>query len=212
MTKFILFVFLLCTGFALHAQDYPAPEFSNEVYYLKKDSIKTATRLEKNSSKLETKTKLGAFEYGYTIEGEKSWVRLSPGTNLSFIFSTEPADKNFNALTDSVIKASGVDPSLMPGMSNSNDPATSITFYKVESAKGQRKIYLQKSNGLKTFTSKKGSASDIYTFSVKKIKEGYWELVIDKPLPKGEYAFTSMQGAGMGSMGAGTILFAFGID
>jgi len=46
---------------------------------------------------------------------------------------------------------------------------------------------------------------------VKKIREGYWELVIDKTLPKGEYAF-SMMGMGMGNMDGSTTLFSFGID
>jgi hypothetical protein len=35
--------------------------------------------------------------------------------------------------------------------------------------------------------------------------------VIDKPLPKGEYAFT-MMGMGMQAMDGGVTLFAFGVD
>ena len=61
------------------------------------------------------------------------------------------------------------------------------------------------------FASKKSKSSDKYTFSVRKIREGYWELVIDKTLPKGEYAF-SMIGMGMGNMDGSTTLFAFAID
>lgn len=37
------------------------------------------------------------------------------------------------------------------------------------------------------------------------------KLVIDKPLPKGEYAF-SMKGMGMGNMDGSTTLFAFAIE
>ncbi|HEV8084502.1 MAG TPA: hypothetical protein VGP55_14945 [Chitinophagaceae bacterium] len=86
MKKCILAVayFLYCS-FAIHAQVYPEPEFSNEVSYLKKGNTITAVRLEKNTSKSETKTKLGGFggfEYGYIIEGVKNinakeWRRYS---------------------------------------------------------------------------------------------------------------------------------------
>ncbi len=95
---------------------------------------------------------------------------------------------------------------MMGGM---NDPANTITLYKAESAKGKRKILMQKLGG--AFGGKKSQSSDKYTFSVKKIREGYWELVIDKPLPRGEYAF-SMMGMGAGNMDGSTILFAFGVD
>jgi hypothetical protein len=36
-------------------------------------------------------------------------------------------------------------------------------------------------------------------------------LVIDKPLPRGEYAF-SMMAMGAGSMDGSTTLYAFGVD
>lgn len=69
---------------------------------------------------------------------------------------------------------------------------------------------MQKTGGY--FSSHKNQTSDKYTFSLKKIREGYWVLVVDKPLPKGEYAF-SMMGmmSGADMTGAHTV-FAFGID
>ena len=70
---------------------------------------------------------------------------------------------------------------------------------------------MQKIGGAMSFGNKKMQSSYKYTFSVKKIREGYWELVIDKTLPKGEYAF-SMMGMGMGNMDGSTTLFSFGID
>ena len=70
---------------------------------------------------------------------------------------------------------------------------------------------MMKSPGAMPFGSKKMQSSDKFTFSVKKIREGYWELVIDKPLPKGEYAFTVM-GMGMANMDGSTTLFAFAVD
>ena len=61
------------------------------------------------------------------------------------------------------------------------------------------------------FGGKKSQSSDKYTFSVRKIREGYWELVIDKPLPRGEFAFC-MMGMGAGNMDGSTTLFAFAIE
>ena len=77
---------------------YPEPEFSKEVYLLKKDSVNKAIRLEKNSSKMDTKVKAAGFggaENAYLIEGEKSPVRIPGGANLSFIFSTGSFRTNF---------------------------------------------------------------------------------------------------------------------
>ena len=68
-----------------------------------------------------------------------------------------------------------------------------------------------KTGGAMPFSNHKNQKSTKYTFSLKKIREGYWELAIDKPLPKGEYAFTTM-GMGMPSMDGGMTLFAFGIN
>ncbi len=70
---------------------YPEPEFSKEVYFLKKDTVNSVLRLEKEISKMEGKTKMGGmggYENGYTIEGEKSSVRLPSGNGLSFVFSS----------------------------------------------------------------------------------------------------------------------------
>lgn len=105
------------------------------------------------------------------------------------------------------MRANGVDPSMMGRM---DDPSQKLTLYKVESTKGVRKVLLQKAPGMNPFGSHKLQSSEKYSFSARKIKEGYWELVVDKPLPKGEYAFT-MMGMGMDAMG-GTTLFAFGVD
>ena len=199
----------------LQAQNkYPEPEFSKEVYYLKKDSVNTVMRLEKGSSKMESKTKMGGmggYEMGYVLDGEKSTVRLNKAPDLSFVLSTGASARASSPQQDSIMRANGMDPSMMNGMGDMNgmsDPTNMITLYKAESAKGKRKMLMQKAGG---FGGKKSQSSDKYTFSVKKIREGYWELVIDKPLPRGEYAF-NMMGMGAGNMDGSTTLFAFGID
>ena len=215
MKYFVAIAFFLSSILSLSAQKYPEPEFSNEVYYLKKDSVSSLVRLEKGSAKMENKTKMGGFggsEMGYVLDEEKSRVRLAKRPDFSFVFSNGSSVKISSPERDSMMKANGMDPSMMEGMNGMggmNDPANTITLYKAEPAKAKRKILMQKAPG--AFGGKKMQSSDKYTFSVKKIREGYWELVIDKPLPKGEYAF-SMMGMGMGNMDGSTTLFSFAID
>ena len=214
---FFIAVAILFSAAYLFAQPektkYPEPEFSNEVSYLKKDSAYSIIRLEKGSSKMDTKIKMGGFggsESGYEIEGEKSTVRLNNGSSLSFVFSTGASARSSSStsMRDSMMRANGIDPSMMQSMT---DPSNMITLYKAETGKDKRKILMQKSPGASPFGSKKVQSSDKFTFSVRKIREGYWELVIDKSLPKGEYAFTLMN-VGMGSMDGSTLLFAFAVD
>lgn len=214
MKKIFLSIAAIIIACTVTAQKYPEPEFSNEVYLLKKDSIYSVLRLEKNVSKMESKTKMGGLggsETGYEMDGTKSTVRLTTGTNLSFVISSGATSSKISS-SDSMMKANGIDPSMMSGMQTGmNDPASTITLYKTESEKGKRKILMQKNAGAVPFASKKIKSSSKYTFSVKKIREGYWELVIDKTLPKGEYAFSKMDMTGM-SMGMSYLLFAFGVD
>jgi hypothetical protein len=214
MKYLILSITVICYSLVLHAQKYPEPEFTNEVYLLKKDSTHTVIRLEKGSSKMEAKTNIGGYENGYIIEGEKSAVRVSSGNRLSFVYSTGASASASSSQRDSIMRANGMDPAMMQGMGGMggmNDPASTIILYKIESEKGKRKILMQKSGGAMPFASKKIKSSEKFTFSVKKIKEGYWELVIDKSLPRGEYAFTTM-GMGMGSMDGSTTIFSFAVN
>lgn len=205
MKKIILTASVMIYFFILHAQTYPDPEFSNEVYLLKKGTSSALVRLEKNYSKQETKTKLGGFggvEYAYNMEGEKSTVRLDSGYNISFVFSTGAAS---NSKSDSTLQANGMDPNMLSGYGF--DPTQMISLYKTSSEKTVRKIYLAKSSGAFSLGNK-NSSSDKYPFSIKKVRDGYWELVPDKKLPKGEYAFVVM---GYNTDGSYT-LFAFGIN
>lgn len=194
---------------------YPVPEFSNEVYWLQKDSNKVV-RLEKTTSKMDTKTKMGGMggaENGYSVDGERSSIRLKNGNNLSFVFSTGTASaQSSNPAADSTMRANGLDPAMMQGMGSMTDPSNSITLYKAESGKGDRKVLLMKTPGMLPFGSKKIRSSDKMGFSVKKIKEGYWELVIDKKLSSGEYVFVMTNMSAMGMATGGATLFAFAVD
>ena len=217
--NFILLLYFVMGTVLAVAQNtkhnYPDPEFNNEVNFLEKDTAYTAQRLEKNSSKLESKTKMGGLggaENGYYIDGERSTVRLHNRGQFSFIFSTGASSATGGvSQKDSMMLANGMDPSMVQGMAGMgmNDPSN-INLYKAESGKGKRKVLTMKVGGAVPFGGKPKSADKI-TFSLKKIREGYWEMVIDKPLGKGEYVFTMMN-MGMGSMDGSSTLFAFGID
>jgi hypothetical protein len=210
MKKTFLSTFVLLIASIAVAQTYPEPEFSKEVYYLKKDSIHSVKRLEKGSSKLESKAKLGGMggsESSYIIDGEKSTVRISNYKNLSFVFSTGASASKASSQADSMMRANGIDPSAMMG--GMNDPSSTIVLYKLETANGKRKILMQKNPGMSPFGSKKQKTGEKFTFSLKKIREGYWELLVDKTLPRGEYAFASM---GSGNSDGSIIIFSFGVE
>jgi hypothetical protein len=218
MKKTVSFFSSMLLASALLAQNYPTPDYANEVYYLKKDTGYTIQRLEKNSSKMDQSTKImGGSEQSYTFDGDKSPVRFQGGSKMFFIFTNGNSSSSSSASSDSVMRANGFDPNMMNNMmGNMNDPAKSLTLYKADASKGGgRKIILMKAPGINPFGSHKVTSSDKYTFSVKKIREGYWEFQVDKTLPPGEYAFMT-SGMGMGNyadmMGGNVTIFAFGID
>ncbi len=208
--------YLLLSGIFLVAQnpstDYPIPEYSNEICLLKKDSATTLMRLEKGSSKQEMKVKMmgmGGMDQGYEMDGEKSPVRLTSGNNLVFIFYNGEAvgAATSSPQADSMMKANGMDPAMMQNpMASMMDPTQSISLYSMDPGKGKRKILLQ-SMGI---MGKSKKTTNKYTLSIKKVKDNYYQMIVDKSsLPKGEYAFVMMA---MGSMDQSYSLFAFAVD
>lgn len=195
----------------LLAQSYPEPEYANEIYFLRSSDSVSLLRLDKESSKLDTKTKMGGMggaESGYTIAGERASTRFPGSAKLNFVYFTGESGRKRTAYMDSMMKANGVDPEAMESMGLYGDPSKTVTLYKTSTDKGSRKIYTYKMGGM--FGSKKSGSSDKFTFSLKKIREGYWVMMVDKILPRGEYAF-AVSGMG-GSMDGSIIMFAFGID
>jgi hypothetical protein len=217
MKKIFFSVISLLTTSILYSQTYPDPEFTNEPYFVQKnDGAYKLVRLEKGTSTMETKTKFGGFggsETEYTMDGGSSPVRIRAGANPSFIVSTGAgSSKGTSDHADSTMRANGVDPSLIQhAMGGMNDPASRFTLYKSEPGGGQRIILLAK-NHTGPFASKKIKSSDKYSFSVKKIREGYWELIPDKMLAPGEYVFSALDVTGGSAKGPSVLLFAFGID
>jgi hypothetical protein len=211
MKKIMLVLWALgCCGGGALAQDYPNPEFNNEVYAFRKDSGKLF-RLEKQTANIENKTSvISGSRVEYNVEAGKANVRLGNIDRLSFVFWTGASPSTNGAApsshADSLIRSTGFDPSMMtPGGGNASDM---FTLYKMNAASGKRTILLMKAGG---YFSKKGGESEKYSISTKKIREGYFELVVDKKLPPGEYAFI-IRSQGMDAMRGGATLFCFGVD
>ncbi len=211
-------IFFACLIFVTNAncqtanKDYPVPEYSNEVYFFQKDSNRLI-RLEKGLSKLDTKTKMGGMggmESGFSIDEARSPVRLSTGTVLHFVFSNgKSSGLPSNPQMDSAMKANGLNPSdVSDMMSKMNDPGSTTALYDADPGNNKRKIIMQSSSGMKLLGKAKKSSKK-YTLSIKKIKDGYYEIVVDKILPRGEYSFVMTD---MGSADMSYKLFAFGID
>ena len=226
----LLLSYILLSGCLAMAQSkkpsYPEPEFSKEVYAYNKEGD-VLTRLEKETGSSKTKTKLGGIggmENGYEIEGEKAHVRFPGMNNLSFIYTSsygaskpgsgEAPKGTEMAPADSMSMGDASGAPDMSGMSNMmeniNDPSQMISLFKLTQKGGSRKVIIFASQGMTVF-SKKDKGSLKYTLSFKKIRDGYFEIVVDKPLPSGEYAFVN--NGGMNSMQGGqALLYAFAID
>ena len=209
MKKNFLILSCFVVSTSLFAQkSYPIPEYANEIYFVKQDSAITLLRLEKGSSKQEMKVKMmgmGGMDQGYVLEGENSTVRLPGGSGLVFILYTGEGAASTNPEADSAMKANGMDMSMMSNpMASMMDPNQNISLYSMTTSKGQRKALLQ-SMGL---MGKSKKTATKYTLSIKKVKEGYHEMIVDKPLPRGEYTFVIMSF----SMDQSYALFAFAVD
>ncbi|MDP4149624.1 MAG: hypothetical protein Q8927_09420 [Bacteroidota bacterium] len=213
MKTAILSFSILFGTLAAAAQEYPNPDFNNEVCAYRKDSNRVS-RLEKQTSEISNKVGFGGFTPStteYDIDGGRSTIRLSDIGKYSFVFwngSTGGATVAGNR-GDSMMRASGVDPNMITQAAGMNGPSQ-FTLYKMEVSGGKRSIILVKAGGF-SFGKKSSSGSEKYSTSMRKIREGYFEMVVDKRLPKGEYAFVTLSG-GVQGMHGGANLFCFGVD
>jgi hypothetical protein len=186
----------LSTAAQTSQKAYPIPEFINEVYLLQKDSNRVL-RLEKNSATMQTKMKLGGFggaEAGYFIDEEKSTVRLPNGATPSFVYYLSDAGSSDSATRKNTGYPSGYG---SMGLNTLDE----LKLQRFSTSKGKRKLLL---------TTMQGSGNQKqYSFGIKKIREGYYELVLDKALPKGEYAFVTRS---MMSADGAVTLFCFAVD
>lgn len=181
---FILFVILdIC--YSLNAQSYPDPEHPNEVYALQNDS-NALIRLEREISTLDVNTKMkkGSVESSYSIDKERSTVRI---THFTFVFR-EDSETSF-----------------IPGFTESDSTPSfhSISLYKMASSKGKRKIVMM------NMSNQKSDQAEPLDLNFRKVRERYFEFIVDKPLQKGEYAFVIKR---YDTFTNQAMILAFGVD
>jgi hypothetical protein len=177
-------VIILCVAwfFLLHfsvqaqnssATSFPDPEFLNNVYLLRGDSL---VPLEIVNAEMKSKTKAlgyGGSEGGYYIAGEGSSMRIHQ-----------------NEVQQFVVKLAG---GMMMG-----DPSQMIHLYRLEAKKGERAAIMSKSGGMFNRGKSGGGESEVQ-FNVQKKKNDVYLLIPATALKPGEYAFlNSMQMKGNG--------------
>ena len=233
MKRISFLTILLCSAsIILLAQKpkltYPEPEFSKEIYGYKM-SGNELVRLEKETSAMKSKAKMGGFggaESGYEISGSKSSVRFRGTDDLTFVFQSGYAKNEKNSGKDNARDIEDADSAGMNMMDANNlgegmgdvgsvmdmlnDPARAISLYAVTVKNGNRKIVLQDSPGGMMGFAKKDKGNTKYSLSFKKVKDSYFEIVVDKILPKGEYVFINT--GQQNSMDYSAVIFAFAID
>jgi hypothetical protein len=191
MRKIILSLILSTGCLLLKAQvaadSIPEPEFINQVFVLGKDY--KLRDLEKKDAEVVNKSKVAGMGGGkqvYQLEGGKSAVIL-PADNKMFVIGT-----------------SG-------GGGFGMDPSSQFSLYKFESKKNKRESTVMEYGGMMNKGKTKDNPNEI-RLNFKKLKEGVFGMIPEKPLEKGEYAFInkmSMQGGGISmKMDA----FAFSIE
>lgn len=209
---FAIGLYVFCSVSAQeNKQKYPTPEFENEIYYLNKEN-NSLVRLEKGNSGLKTKLRMAGFagsENSFVIENDKSPVRLKENNSYSFIYYTGGSQGDTSASSDTVPKSGTTGTSAFSGWDMMNNPSQTTSLYNAFPGQDERKVVIQAGGGMRLLG--KAGESKKYTFSVRKIRPGYMELVIDKALPRGEYVFLVMGGLEINMDGSAT-LFAFGID
>lgn len=100
-------------------------------------------------------------------------------------------------------------PALYIKIEGGGDPSDKVTI-SIATVKKDRRRFIQESTGM-TGAAKDISATKV-SVSLKKVRDGLYQIVFDNPLAPGEYAF--MPQMDMGSlMGGGKLtLFCFGVD
>ena len=175
---------------AIKAQDVAsygkAPSTEVKLYNI---STNQQSNLETSGAIRKQKKKLGGFggvSFSYEIEGEKSTTRLNADSAIFVI------QQGTGAM--------------------SMDISMTITLYKLE-IKGGKRVAVQAD--YKSSLTGSGKTTDTkITTSTKQLKEGLTQILPQKKLEKGEYAFVSSMMEGNNYDGKNTkyIVYAFGID
>lgn len=100
-------------------------------------------------------------------------------------------------------------PALYIKIEGSGDPSDKVTV-SIATVKKDRRRFVQESTGM-TGAAKDISATKV-SVSLKKIKDGLYQIVFDTPFVPGEYAFMPQMDMSSLMAGGKLTLFCFGID
>ena len=170
------------TGGSASGQKAPNPSFLNQVYYYWSDSL---LALPKTDGRMESKMKamgFGGSQMGYTIDGEKSALRIRAADSLHFVVRS--------------------------GSGGMMDPSMMFQLYKFESKKGSRQALM---SSMSRFGGNK-DPKNLVSFDVQKSGNDVFIMIPSAPLPPGEYGFMNKMQMNGGGMNMTYTCYTFAID
>jgi hypothetical protein len=139
--------------------EVPEPEFSERPYYLKDGQLHN---LERTDATFEVKLKgmgIGGANYFYTVFSPHSSVRFKQGDI----------------------------PRLFMRLESNQDPQESIVILKQDNA-GHRKYRKFYQGGAKAGGKSRDASKGQQSFTVEKVRDGLYEIILPASIPSGEYA------------------------
>jgi hypothetical protein len=167
---------------AVVAKKAPDPAFLNQVYYYWADSLLPCPKTE---GRMENKMKalgFGGNQMGYTMDGEKSALRIRAADTLRF--------------------------AVRSGSGGMMDPSSMFQLYKFESKKGSRQAVMSNTS---RFGGNKDPKNQI-SFDVQKSGSDVFIMIPSVPLTPGEYGFQNKMQMNGGGMNMSYTFYTFAID
>jgi hypothetical protein len=181
--KSILLGCLISWQLSVSAQNTPVPDVLNEINHYE-TKANTLQKLERKPVKIAVKTKALGFGGGdmvFEMEGDRSPVRIAQSDTIRFVVSLADA---------------------------SGDPSRAFNLYKASVKKKKRTGKYSHSSG---YFGKKSGTGDVIIYTVRKIKDGAFEIILTSKLEAGEYLFVNVSSLPAYG-GNGADAFAFGVD
>jgi hypothetical protein len=161
----------------------PNPTFLNQVYYYWSDSLLACP---KTDGRIESKIKalgFGGAQSGYTMDGDRSALRIRAGDTLRFAFKS--------------------------GSGSMMDPSMTYELYRFESKKGSRQATL---GGQGRFGGSNNNSKNKVAFDVQKSGPDVFIMIPSARLTTGEYGFMNKMQMNGGGMDMSYTFYTFGID
>jgi hypothetical protein len=186
-----LFLFAAAMALSAHAQSSsgsvsirkaPNPAFLNQVYYYWTDSILPCPKAD---GRMESKMKalgFGGMQMGYTMDGEKSALRIHAADSLHFAVR---------------LASTGM-----------MDPSTMFQLFRFEPKKGSRQAIVSSQSRYGGNSNPKNQVS----FDIQKSGTDVFILIPSVRLAPGEYGFMNKMQMNGGGMNMSYTFYSFGID